>query len=134
MKDEEKMEADKKAESEATEEKPAVESNVIMQEAGKYEAYDASKLAFAKEGKAVLFFRASWCPTCRALDANIKANAEDIPSDVTIFDVNYDTAGDLKSKYGVISQHTLVQVDESGNQITQWIGSPSLSDLLTKVK
>ncbi len=101
---------------------------------GSYEAYAPEKLALAEKGDVVLFFRAPWCPTCRALDADIKANVSSIPSGVTILDVDYDSSSALKQKYGVTYQHTLVQVDKDGNQISKWMGSPTLSALVGKIK
>lgn len=106
----------------------------IMQSSGSYESYSPEKLALAENGDVVLFFRASWCPTCRALDADIKANMKNIPAGVTILDVDYDNSTSLKQKYGVTYQHTLVQVDSSGNQITKWMGSPTLASLITNIK
>lgn len=106
----------------------------MMVKGGEYVPYDSAKLAFTKEGKVVLFFRASWCPTCRALDADIKANLAQIPKNVLILDVDYDKAVDLKKQYGVTYQHTLVQVDASGNMITKWSGSANLSEFLKQVK
>lgn len=105
-----------------------------MMKAGSYEAYAPEKLALASNGKVVLFFRASWCPTCRGLDADIRSNLGKIPENVTILDVNYDTATALKQKYGVTYQHTLVQVDASGNQITKWSSSPTLAALVSQIK
>ena len=106
----------------------------MMVHGGTYEAYSAEKIAWAQNGKVVLFFRASWCPTCRAVDGDIKKNIMAIPKDVTILDVNYDTEIALKQKYGVTYQHTFVQVDASGNQITKWSASPTLAALLTEVQ
>lgn len=103
-------------------------------EKGSYEPYAAEKLAKADAGDVVLFFRASWCPTCRALDADIKANLSKIPGGVTILDVNYDTEIALKQKYGVTYQHTLVQVDAQGNLITKWSGGLALADLVSKIQ
>ncbi len=105
-----------------------------MMMGGQYVAYDATKLAFAKEGNVVLFFRASWCPTCRALDADIKANLSQIPKDVLILDVDYDKSAELKKQYGVTYQHTLVQVDADGKMIAKWSGSEGLKALLSQVK
>ncbi len=105
-----------------------------MMQKGSYESYAASKLAKANEGDVVLFFRASWCPTCKALDSDIKANMSKIPAGLTILDVNYDTETALKQKYGVTYQHTLVQVDAQGNLITKWSGGLALSDLVSKVQ
>lgn len=101
---------------------------------GSYEAYAPEKLAKAENGDVVLFFRASWCPTCSALDADIKANSASIPNGLTILDVDYDKSSDLKKKYGVTTQHTLVQVDASGNLIAKWQGGSTLSALMSKVK
>jgi thiol-disulfide isomerase/thioredoxin len=105
-----------------------------MMAKGSYEAYAPEKLAKAKEGDVVLFFRASWCPTCRALDADIKANLGSIPAGVTILDVNYDDSTPLKQKYGVTYQHTFVQVDADGAQLAKWSKSPTLAALLSEVK
>jgi thiol-disulfide isomerase/thioredoxin len=106
----------------------------MMDKQGSYEAYAPEKLALANDGKVVLFFRASWCPTCRVLDADIRGNLGNIPEGVAILDVNYDTATELKQKYGVTYQHTLVQVDAEGNQIAKWTGSPTLAALLGQVE
>ena len=92
-------------------------------------------LAAAEEGDAVLFFHAPWCPTCRALEADINDHLADIPEDVTILKTDYDTyrAMDLGKKFGITIQHTLVQVDTEGNQIKKWSGSPTLSSLLGEI-
>lgn len=105
-----------------------------MMKVGSYEAYAPEKIAKAATGDVVLFFRASWCPTCRGLDADIKANFKNIPSDLTILDVDYDNSGDLKKKYGVTYQHTMVQVDKNGNMIHKWMGSPTLAVFVKEVK
>ena len=102
---------------------------------GTYEAYSLEKVALASAThKVILFFRAGWCPTCRALDADIKAHLGDIPANVTILDVDYDNSTDLKMKYGVRTQHTLVEVNAQGTLIQKWLGSPTLTDLVTHVK
>lgn len=110
------------------------DEGAMMVKGGQYVAYDASKLTFAQEGKVVLFFRASWCPTCRALDADIKANLSRIPQNVLILDVDYDQSSDLKKRYGVTYQHTLVQVDAMGNVIAKWSGSAGLDELVKQVR
>lgn len=102
--------------------------------AGSYEAYAPEKLARATMGDVVLFFRASWCPTCRTLDADIKKNTSQIPRGVTILDVDYDNSTALKQKYGVTYQHTLVQVDAEGNLIAKWTSSPTLISLISHIK
>ncbi|MCL9972150.1 MAG: thioredoxin family protein [Candidatus Pacebacteria bacterium] len=105
-----------------------------MMSAGSYEAYAPEKLAKASEGDVVLFFRASWCPTCRTLDSDIKKNAGAIPKGVTILDVNYDDSTALKQKYGVTQQHTLVQVAADGSVIGKWSGGSTLTSLVGNIK
>lgn len=109
------------------------DGNAMMAK-GSYEQYDASKLTMAEAGKVVLFFKASWCPTCRALDADIKANVGTIPGGVTILEVDYDTSTELKRKYGVTMQHTLVQVDSQGNLLNKWSGGNTLASVTEKIK
>jgi hypothetical protein len=47
--------------------------------------------------------------------------------------VDYDNSDELKKKYGVTYQHTLVQVDKDGNLIKKWSGSPTLTSLVKEV-
>lgn len=106
-----------------------------MMKVGSYEAYAPEKVVLASTAHhVVLFFRAGWCPTCRALDADIKANISKIPSNLAILDVNYDDSSVLKQKYGVTYQHTFVQVDKDGNLLKKWSGSPTLAELTAQVK
>lgn len=105
-----------------------------MMAKGSYEVYSPEKLALANTGKAVLFFRASWCPTCKTLDADIRAHLNEIPAGFTILNVDYDNSSALKQKYGVTYQHTLVQVDAQGNRIVKWDSSPTLADIIAHVK
>ncbi len=109
------------------------EESIVLGEPGGYQAYSPAKLAWAEgEGRVVLFFRANWCPTCRGLDADIKANSANIPKGITILDVDYDRYADLKQKYGVTYQHTLVEVDGTGEAVSKWAGSPTLTALLER--
>jgi thioredoxin 1 len=115
--------------------KNVAEEKDTAMKAGSYEAYSLEKVATASADHAVvLFFRASWCPTCISVDKDIKANLSKIPSSLSILDVNYDNSTALKQKYGVIYQHTFVQVDKDGKLIKKWSGSPTLSALVSEVK
>lgn len=97
-----------------------------------------TKAAFDQAGdkKRVLFFYASWCPTCRPADAEFQAKKDEIPDDIAVFRVNYnDPETDegekaLAKKYGITYQHTYVLVDEDGNEIKKWNGG-QLIELLT---
>ncbi len=122
-----------KPEGAVMEQKP--EGAAMAVKAGSYEAYSPEKIALASaKGNVVLNFSAPWCPTCRALDKDINANLHNIPSNLTILKVDYDTATALKKKYGVTAQHTLVQVDKDGTLIKKWSGSPTLAAFVAEVK
>lgn len=105
-----------------------------MMKTGSYEAYSPEKLARAATGDVVLFFHASWCPSCRSLNSDIEKNISSIPEGVSILKVDYDKETELKKKYGVTYQHTLVQVDKDGNLIKKWSGSPKLANLVSEIK
>jgi thioredoxin 1 len=72
--------------------------------------------------KRVLFFAASWCPTCRGADKDFNANLDKIPGDVIIFKTDYDTQTALKTKYGITHQHTFVYVNAKGEALKKWSG------------
>lgn len=115
-------------------EQPATDTGMVVTSAGSYEPYAAEKIAMAATGDVVLFFHASWCPTCRALSSDIEANTAAIPAGVTILKTDYDAETDLKKKYGVTTQHTLVQVDEEGALIKKWSGGSKLENLLSQIQ
>lgn len=120
-------------EKEEAEPKSALE--IMSVSPGAYVPYSSGLAASAAQtGKAVLFFRASWCPTCKALDSDIRARLAEIPEGLTILDVDYDRETELKQRYGVTYQHTFVQIDAQGSAVHKWSGSPTLAALLAQVR
>ncbi len=111
-----------------------MDKSETMVKAGSYEAYGPEKIARAETGDVVLFFHASWCPSCRGLNSSIENNLGSIPPGLSILKTDYDKETELKKKYGVTYQHTLVQVDKDGKMIKKWSGSPSLNSLLSQVQ
>lgn len=101
---------------------------------GAYEMYSPEKLSRAETGKVVIFFYATWCPSCRSLDRDIRGNIDNIPSDVTILIADYDNSAELKQKYGITTQHSFVQVDANGNELNKWFGHPTLERILEELK
>lgn len=113
---------------------------VVMQNgSGEYVEYSDPAFKSASDKKRVLYFYANWCPTCKPLDAELKANMDKIPAGVVILRVNYnDTDTDapdkaLAAKYGITYQHTFVQVDNQGNEVTKWNGG-GLDKIVSSVK
>ena len=102
---------------------------------GTYVEYSPAALAEASKngGKAILFFYAPWCPFCKVADAAFTSRTGDIPAGVTVLKTSYDNEKELKTKYGVTYQHTFVQIDAQGNQITKWNGG-DIDSLKTNLK
>jgi thiol-disulfide isomerase/thioredoxin len=105
-----------------------------MMKKGSYEAYAPEKLALAQQGDVLLFFHAPWCPICKAIETEITGNSGTIPEGVTILKVDFDSATELRKKYGVTVQHTFVQVRADGSVIAKWSDSTSLAGVLRKVQ
>jgi thiol-disulfide isomerase/thioredoxin len=100
--------------------------------AGSYVSYDAfsANTADFTGGDVVLFFNASWCSTCQQAQRNLEASG--VPDGLTVVKVDYDSASDLRQKYGVTIQHTFVQIDEEGNQVAKWTGSSDGAEIASK--
>lgn len=81
-------------------------------------------------GTKVLFFHASWCPQCRKLDEELRA--EGAPDGLTVFKVDYDSRTDLRQQYGVTLQTTVVFVDDRGELISSTVlyDDPSIASLV----
>jgi len=99
-----------------------------------YIDYDSALLANANDGDVVLFFHAAWCPSCRTLDNGLKKELKDFPDDLTVLKVDYDKEKELKKKYSITYQHTLVQVDSQGNELAKWNGGNDLNSILKNLK
>jgi thiol-disulfide isomerase/thioredoxin len=78
----------------------------------------------------VLFFAASWCPSCKALDKTIQADLGSIPADTLVLKVDYDNSTDLKKQYGVVTQHTTVVLNTDGTLKSKKIGAQRVSEVL----
>jgi thiol-disulfide isomerase/thioredoxin len=83
----------------------------------------------ATAGTKALFFHASWCPKCRALDEDLRV--EGPPDGLTVFKVDYDSRTDLRQRYGVTLQTTIVFVDDVGEMISSVVlyDDPSVESL-----
>lgn len=108
-----------------------VAEEVMMKKDGKFVAYSADEIASAS-GDKVLFFHANWCPACVGAAKNL--SAETTPEGLNVFKVDYDSSADLKAKYGVVSQHTFVQIDNKGIMVKRWFGSRNYTDILTELQ
>lgn len=87
---------------------------------GSFEEYEETKLMFASSRKVILFFNASWCPTCSEFVDEVRR--VEIPDNVLILSVDYDTNPGLKQKYKITYQHTFIEVNEKGEELYRWSG------------
>lgn len=135
MKNEDTMMKDESMDSD----EKMMKNDSAMMENSRYVEYSKEALENASKNKRVLFFYANWCPTCRPADENFKENSLKLPEDLTLIRVNYNDSDtdqeekDLAKKYNVTYQHTFVQIDENGKEITKWNGGQT-EDLLSRIK
>lgn len=105
----------------------------------RYVEYSKTVLDQSADKRRVLYFYASWCPICRPADANFKQNTSKIPKDMVVVRVNYNDPDtdreekDLAKKYGITYQHTFVQIDTQGKEVTKWNGG-QIEELLANIK
>lgn len=117
--------------------KETVEADEVA--SSRYIEYANGVLGNTDTTRRVLFFYASWCPTCRPADDTFRQEMSRIPEDVTVIRVNYNDPEtdqeekDLAKKYGITYQHTFVQIDSTGKEVTKWNGG-QLTELLAKIQ
>jgi thiol-disulfide isomerase/thioredoxin len=72
--------------------------------------YTAAALAQAqKAGQPVaLHFHADWCPTCRAQEKVLQGLKSEPSLDLTVLVANYDSEKELKRRFNIRAQSTLV--------------------------
>jgi thiol-disulfide isomerase/thioredoxin len=70
--------------------------------------------ALAANQEVILYFHADWCPSCQAFDDDLAENPGDLPEDVLILKIDYDTETELKAEYDITQQHTFVFLDQQG--------------------
>jgi thioredoxin 1 len=97
--------------------------------------YSADALASAeKAGQPVaLHFRADWCPTCRAQDKALQSLKSEKGLDITVLSVNYDTEKDMKRRFRINSQSTLV-VLKGDKESARLVGDTSSLNIMMALK
>lgn len=97
---------------------------------GSYVDYKNNIIA-TTSGEKLLFFHAKWCPQCRELEADIKKGP--IPDNTTIIKVDFDNSQDLRQKYGVTQQTTIVRVNDDGSLAKKFVAynEPTLAAIIS---
>jgi len=72
--------------------------------------YSAAALTQAQKADkpVALHFHADWCPTCRAQEKVLQDLKSEAGLDLTVLVANYDTEKELKRRFNVRAQSTLV--------------------------
>ena len=110
--------------------KMAQEKAAMMEKntSSRYVPYSKAAYDSAVGKRRVLYFYATWCPSCKQANEDFTANPNKIPEDVIVLRVNYNDPDtdqeekDLAKKYGITYQHTFVQVDRTGKELVKWNG------------
>lgn len=112
--------------SQLAESQPATEqpTQALPMDIANYVDYsDPVLLTAQQKGRPILFFAATtWCQTCSALEAEILERSAELPVPVTILKVDYDNDSAMKQQFGVTTQHTLIVLNEQGEEVKRWIG------------
>lgn len=103
--------------------------------AGDYIPYESFVTSGDKysDSKVVLFFNAVWCSTCQQARENIEASLGQIPENLAIVVVDFDSSIDLRKKYGVTVQHTFIEIDSAGEPLGKWSGSVTVDQIVEQL-
>jgi thiol-disulfide isomerase/thioredoxin len=103
--------------------------------AGDYIPYESFVTSGDKysDSKVVLFFNAVWCSTCQQARENIEASLGEIPENLAIVVVDFDSSIDLRKKYGVTVQHTFIEIDSAGEPLGKWSGSVTVDQIVEQL-
>jgi len=107
------------------------ESSKVTSNSGRYislREYESTRSSHSNSD-VVLFFNANWCSTCKLARDNFEKTLEEFPDNLTIVLVDFDSETDLKKEYGVLIQHTFVQISNSGKELAKWTGSITVKDV-----
>lgn len=109
-------------------------SEVSETSGGEYLAYSEEKYdSLLGQERFALFFHAEWCPTCISMEKDIKENLSKFPEGATVLVADYDSETELKQKYGIVSQSTIVIIDAEGNEVKK-LAAPSSDEIITELK
>jgi thiol-disulfide isomerase/thioredoxin len=107
-------------------------TDTMMKKESGYKTYTPELVAsaLASGQRVALFFHATWCPSCKALDRAITADISSISADTLIVRVDYDSSTELKRKYGVVTQHTTVVLNTDGSLASKKLGARTVAEVL----
>ncbi len=97
--------------------------------------YTAAALAAAQKANkpVAVHFHADWCPTCRAQEKVLQTLKAEPGLDLTVLVANYDTEKDLKRRFNVRAQSTLV-VLRGQQEWARLVGDTSVDSIRQALK
>ena len=97
--------------------------------------YTAAALAAAQKADkpVAVHFHADWCPTCRAQEKVLQTLKAEPGLDLTVLVANYDTEKDLKRRFNVRAQSTLV-VLRGQQEWARLVGDTSVDSIRQALK
>jgi thiol-disulfide isomerase/thioredoxin len=119
-------------------EKPMMEKEMtpvekdMMSPLTDFESMDKAMMQ-AESHPTVLFFHASWCPSCKGAREDFESNLSQLEG-INILIVDYDSSKELQKKYAVTYQHTFVQISPDGESLAKWNGGGTVELLKNIVK
>jgi len=114
-------------------------NKMVKTSPSRYIEYSKGAYDQAANKRRVLYFYATWCPSCKVANEDFTANPNKIPGGVVVIRTNYNDPNtdqeekDLAKKYGITYQHTFVQIDEQGKELTKWNGGKT-DELVANIK
>ncbi len=119
---------------EAVGEKLKEVSEKMLAEDGDVGVYaDASQMDITTHTYNVIFFTASWCPSCVEAEKVFEEQIDDIPAAIAIWRADFDTSQNLRQEYDVDKAHTFVLIDADGEKVSQWQSSASIDDIMLHI-
>jgi thioredoxin 1 len=97
--------------------------------------YSARDLAEAQKGDkpVAVHFHADWCPTCKTQASLLQTLKAEPGLELTVLVANYDDEKDLKRRFNVRGQSTLV-VLRGDKEITRSVGDTTVAGLRSALK
>lgn len=109
--------------------------SAMISQALELKPYAEQALAAAQKANqpVAVIFHADWCPTCRIQDQVLQSLRSEKGLDLTVLVANFDTEKELKRRFGVRAQSTLV-VLKGDKEAARLIGSTSTDSIRTALK
>jgi len=108
---------------------------VVLAQALEIKPYSGGALAEAQKADrpVALHFHAAWCPTCRAQEQAMQSLTSDPALNLTVLVANYDTEKDLKRRFNVRAQSTIV-VLRGQKELARLVGESSQTSIRQALK